>query len=89
MADMSFRMMTRLTGLLEEVRAISDLVGIRQINEYIDGAVRATGRYEYFCWHCRADHAGMPSELEHESHCLLARIDVALKACQPDQLILL
>jgi hypothetical protein len=81
----SLSTVTRLTGLLKEIREARDIIGFRAVNEYKDGRVQASGKYEYFCWHCSADKAPMPFEIKHELHCLLARIDAALEDCSEFQ----
>lgn len=83
--EMSYSTMTRLTDLLEEVRQKTDLIGMRPVNEYVDGTVRASGRHEYYCWHCHAEPASMHWDIKHRPECLLARIDTALAACLPER----
>lgn len=73
----SFRTFSRMMELLEEVRGYTDLIGIRPINEYKEGKVQATGRHEFFCWHCAAV-AELPSTMKHEPRCVMSRIDDAL-----------
>jgi hypothetical protein len=76
----SFREVTRLSGLLEEVRATHDLIGQRPVNEVVCGVAQLTPSYEYFCWHCTAPAARLSWEIKHRPECLLARIDAALAA---------
>jgi hypothetical protein len=76
--NVSYSTVTRLTSLLEEIRSTTKLIGFRQVNEYVDGVVRHSGSYEYYCEHCSAPAAGMPGEIQHEADCLMGRIDSAL-----------
>lgn len=76
--SLSYREITRLTGLLKEVREGPNMYGTRQINKYIDGQLKHNGSYEWYCQHCCAEAAAFYTDIQHEETCLLARIDVAL-----------